>query len=124
GGAAAFDAAGNVSSFATISATTSACPDTTAPSVPTGVARTSGTTTSIVLGWTASTDNVGVAGYRLYQNGVQVGSATTTGYNFSGLTCGTSYTLGVSAYDAAGNASALATVSAATSACADTTAPS
>jgi Chitobiase/beta-hexosaminidase C-terminal domain len=48
-----------------------------------------------------------------------------TVFAFTGLTCGTTYTLGVKAVDAAGNASPAATVPVTTSACAppDTTAP-
>src|SRR5262249_50598665 len=56
--------------------------------------------------WTASTDNVGVAGYKIYRNGTQVGTATGTTYTDTGLGSSTSYTYTVSAYDAAGNNSA------------------
>ncbi len=45
-------------------------------------------------------------------------------FSFTGLTCGTTYTLGVAAVDAAGNVSGTATKSATTAACADTTPPS
>ncbi len=121
----AFDAAGNRSAKATLSASTSSCPpDTTAPSVPTGLTVGTRTTTSIALSWTASTDNIGVTGYGAYQGATLQGSPTSTSYTFTGLACGTSYTLGVDAYDAAGNRSAKATVIASTSACPDTTAPS
>jgi hypothetical protein len=58
-----------------------------------------------------------VTGYRLYLGGSQVGTSPSTSYAFSGLTCGTSYTLGVAAVDAAGNVSGTATASAQTSAC-------
>jgi chitodextrinase len=123
-GADSFDAAGNHSAVSTITATTSACSDTQAPSVPSSLATTGSTTTSIDLGWAASTDNVGVTGYGVY-NGALAGSTTTaTTYTVTGLTCGTSYTLGVDAVDAASNRSAKATVTASTSACADTQAPS
>jgi hypothetical protein len=47
-----------------------------------------------------------------------VGSTPGTNYTFGSLTCGTSYTLGVEAYDAVGNHSTRATVGAATAACA------
>jgi chitodextrinase len=123
----AYDASANKSGAASVSAATSACSagDTTAPSTPTGLAKTSSTTTSVTLGWTASTDNVGVTGYDVKVNGTQVGTPTSTSYTASGLTCGTTYTFAVDAYDAAGNKSGAATVSAATSACAgDTTPPS
>jgi chitodextrinase len=117
-GVEAFDAAGNRSTRATTSATTNACPDTHPPSAPSGLTPSAATQTSVVLSWTASTDDVGVAGYDLYANGTKAGTTTTaTSYTFAGLTCGTSYTLGVQAFDAAGNRSTLATVTAATAVC-------
>ena len=73
----------------------------------------------MTLNWNASTDNVGVAGYDAYRNGTTTGStaAGTRTYTFGGLTCGTSYTLGVEARDAAGNRSGRATITGATSPC-------
>jgi chitodextrinase len=58
-------------------------------------------------------------------NGVAGATVTTTSYVFSGLTCGTTYQLGVAARDAAGNFSPTSTVSGATAACpsGDTTPP-
>jgi chitodextrinase len=117
----AYDAASNRSAKSTaVSASTSACStgDTQAPTVPTNVVASSKTTTSITLSWTASTDNVGVAGYGHYKNNVLENPGGGTSYTFGGLTCNTSYTLAVDAYDAAGNRSAKSTgVSASTSAC-------
>ena len=53
--------------------------DTTAPSAPSGLARTlSGFT--VRLTWRASTDNVGVQGYTVYRGGVAVGTSTTPAY--------------------------------------------
>ena len=123
-GVAAVDAAGNVSGTATKSVTTGACPDTIPPSTPTGLATSGVDATSATLTWTASTDNVAVAGYRLFQGGAQVGTTATTSFGYTGLTCGTTYTLGVVAFDAAGNVSGTATKSVTTTACADTTPPS
>jgi chitodextrinase len=120
----AYDAAGNRSAKASVNATTSACPDTTAPSTPTGLSTSAIGQTSITLSWAASTDNVGIAGYGRYRNGTLLSNAAGTSYTFSGLSCGTSYTLAVDAYDAAGNRSAKASVTAATSACPDSTPPS
>ena len=123
-GVAAVDAAGNVSGTATKSATTAACPDTTPPSTPTGLATSAVAATLATLSWTASTDNVGVTGYRLFQGGTQVGTSATTSFGYTGLTCATTYTLGVAAVDAAGNVSGTATKSLTTAACPDTTPPS
>ncbi len=92
--------------------------DTTAPTAP-GVPEVTGTTqTSISVSWTPSTDNVTVAGYDMYQGATKVASVTGTTYAFGGLACGTTYTLGLAAYDAAGNRSAQSSASAATAACA------
>ena len=69
----AYDLAGNASNRAEATATTStsACPappppppDTQAPSAPTGLTFGSATQTSVAASWNASTDNVGVTGYR------------------------------------------------------------
>ncbi len=96
--------------------------DTVAPSAPTAFAKTGSTSTSIATSWTASTDNVAVAGYRLYRNGTLVDTVTGTTYTFTGLTCNTSSPLGVEAFDSAGNVSSRTTLTASTAAC-DTTAP-
>jgi len=43
------------------------------------------TASSATLTWSASTDNVGVAGYRIYRNGNQIGSTASLNYTDSGL---------------------------------------
>jgi chitodextrinase len=111
---AAYDAAGNVSAQSTAAAATTQAPDTTPPSVPAGLSATAVSSTQINLSWTASTDNVGVTGYDVYRNGTQVGTTTTTTYQDTGLTAGTTYNYTVAAYDAAGNVSAQSTAAAAT----------
>jgi chitodextrinase len=104
---AAYDAAGNVSpASAPVSATTTAAPDTSAPSVPAGLTVTGTTSSSVSLKWTASTDNVGVSGYRVYRNGAQVASLAGTTFQDTGLSASTTYSYSVAAYDAAGNVSA------------------
>ena len=80
-------------------------PDTTPPTAPAGLAVSASTTTSVSLGWSASTDNVGVTGYRVYSGSSQVASTTGTSATVTGLTPGTSYTFTVKALDAAGNVS-------------------
>jgi chitodextrinase len=120
----AYDAAGNRSPKSTMVGSTSACADTQAPSAPGNVSASSRTASSIALGWSASTDNVGVVGYGLYRNGTQLGTSTTPSGIFSGLACNTNYTLAVDAYDAAGNRSGKTTTMVATTACPDTTPPS
>ncbi len=102
----AFDAAGNVSGqSASVSAKTMTPSDTQAPTVPAGLTATIASTSQINLAWTASTDNVGVTGYKIYKNGNLVATVSTTAYSDTGLAASTSYTYTVSAYDAAGNVS-------------------
>jgi hypothetical protein len=81
-------------------------PDSTPPSVPTGLTVIHKTTTEASFSWAASTDNVAVTGYRISRNGVQVGTSASTTYADSGLTANTAYVYTVTAYDAAGNSSA------------------
>jgi len=117
-GADAYDAAGNRSQKATITASTSACAgDTTPPSTPTNLSASAATTTSITVNWTASTDNVGIAAYTIYNGSNVAGTTSGTSFTVSGLTCGTGYTIGVDATDGAGNRSGKAQVTASTSAC-------
>ena len=92
--------------------------DNAAPSTPTGLSASAQTPTSITLSWNGSNDNVGVAGYGRYRSGSLVSNESGTSYTFSELNCGSSYSFAVDAYDAAGNRSPQATVSAATSPCA------
>ena len=101
------DAAANVSPNSnTVNVTTlAAVADTTAPSTPANLAASGTTTTTTNLSWTASTDNIGVTGYDVYQNGVFKANVATTSYNVTGLTASTAYAFFVRAKDAAGNAS-------------------
>ena len=80
-------------------------PDTTAPLVPWGINATVIGTSRIDLSWTASTDNVGVAGYRIYRDGTLAGVSAVTSYSDTGLTPGVSYSYSISAYDSTGNES-------------------
>ncbi|HET6766670.1 MAG TPA: PQQ-dependent sugar dehydrogenase, partial [Chitinophagaceae bacterium] len=83
-------------------------PDTQPPAAPTNLASSNISATSFILSWTASTDNVGVAGYDVYQDGIKINSSNITAesYNVSGLTGGTTYSYFAKAKDAAGNQSA------------------
>lgn len=84
--------------------------DTQAPTAPTSLAASGTTSTSTNLSWTASTDNVGVTGYDVYQGATLKGSVTGTTYSVTGLTASTAYTFSVKAKDAAGNVSASSNV--------------
>ncbi len=103
----AFDAAGNSTNSSSINATTLA-PDTQAPTAPSNLNATSITSATLTLNWTASTDNVGVAGYDVYRNGIKMNASLVTGvsYNVTGLAAATAYSFYVNAKDVAGNTSA------------------
>lgn len=109
----AFDAAGNRSSPATGTFNTATCPDTIAPSAPGNPHESDDSSTTATVVWDASTDNVGVTGYKV--NGSDVGNVLL--YQFSGLTCGQSVPVSIVAYDAAGNESATATTTVSAEAC-------
>lgn len=79
--------------------------DTQPPGAPGNVRTTAVTTTGASLAWDASTDNVGVTGYEVYQGTSKVAAVAGTGANVTGLTPGTAYTFTVKAKDAAGNLS-------------------
>src|SRR5438445_7152639 len=91
----------------TTTTTTAPTTDTTAPTTPSGLAASAVTSTSLTLSWNASTDNVGVTGYRVYRGGTQVASPGGTSASIAGLSAGVPYSFTVSAVDAAGNVSAL-----------------
>ncbi|KAG2866529.1 hypothetical protein PC115_g25480 [Phytophthora cactorum] len=76
------------------------------------------TASSIQLMWTASTDNVGVTGYKIYNGStlVTTTSGTATSYTVTNLEANTTYNFSVYAVDAAGNQSAASTVSGKTAA--------
>ena len=97
--------------------------DTNAPSAPGALTKSAASTSSVSLSWTASSDNVGVTGYNVYQGSTLVGNTSSTSYTVGSLACGTGYTFGVEARDAAGNVSTQTTLTASTSACPVTAPP-
>lgn len=80
--------------------------DTQAPTVPTNLTAANATQTTVDLSWTASTDNVGVTDYDVYNGTTLITTVTGTTYQATGLTANTAYTFTVRAKDAAGNQSA------------------
>ena len=103
----ATDAAGNPSGQSVAaSATTPPASDTAAPSIPTGLKGTAVSASQINLSWNASTDNVGVAGYTVYLNGVALATTGGTSFRHTGLAPATTYAYRVSSFDAVGNKSA------------------
>ena len=102
----AVDSAGNASAKASSnSVSTPSSSDNTAPSAPSNVAAPIIASQSANLSWSASTDNVGVAGYHVYLNGVYAANATSTNVTLSCLAPNVAYTVTVKAYDSAGNSS-------------------
>src|SRR5262245_26245558 len=59
--------------------------DTRPPTVPTNLTASAVSSSQINLSWSASTDNVGVTGYRVYRSGTQISTATRTSYAMTGL---------------------------------------
>ncbi len=80
--------------------------DTQVPTAPT-LSSSNITSNSIDLSWNGATDNVGVTGYKLYQDGSLIASPSVTSYSVTGLSASTSYVYTVKALDAAGNESVL-----------------
>src|SRR5260221_5856899 len=107
----AYNSRGNSSYSNTAGATTQSAADTTAPSVPTGLTTTAASSSQINLSWSAATDagGSGLAGYKIYRSGVQIGTSATTSYSNSGLSASTTYCYTVAAYDNAGNNAAQGT---------------
>ena len=108
----ATDAAGNLSSYSNVASATTQSSDTQPPTAPSGLTATAASGTQINLGWTASTDNVGVTNYLVERcqgasctTFTQIATSTTTSYQNTGLSGATSYTYRVRATDAAGNLS-------------------
>lgn len=80
--------------------------DTTPPTDPTNLAVVgSPAATSVTLTWTASTDNVAVAAYNVYQDSALVATVTNTQATISSLTADTLYVFEVSAVDTSDNES-------------------
>src|SRR4051794_1088796 len=82
--------------------------DTTAPTTPGNLHSTATTSDSVSLAWDASTDDVGVTAYDIYNDGNKLSEAagTATSKTITGLAPKTQYRLTVFARDAAGNVSA------------------
>jgi chitodextrinase len=79
--------------------------DVTAPITPTGLALASLTGTEVRLVWNPTTDDVGVANYRVHRDGLEVGAPAGTSFSDTNVQPNTLYTYSVSAVDAAGNRS-------------------
>ena len=118
----ATDAANNLSAYSnTASATTQSVPDTQPPTAPTSLAANPISSVQINLTWTASTDNVGVTGYKIERcqgasctSFAQIATPVGTTYSDTGLLANTTYLYRVRATDAAGNLSGYSNTASAT----------
>ena len=100
--------------------------DTEAPTNPTNLMANNTTETSTSLSWTISNDNIGVAGYYIYQDGINVliSNGTGTSADITGLNSSTTYNFYVTAFDAAGNESTASnSINVTTNTATDTEAP-
>ena len=121
----AADAAGNRSTQATSYLRTSACPSSNQATVDPdrveghgGDARPACRSPGLPRRTMSRS-----TGYGLYLAGKRTSETTKTSADFTGLQCGTTYALGVDAFDAAGKRSTVAELSTATSPCAPTPPP-
>lgn len=73
------------------------------PEAPEDLVATAVEAGRVTLGWTASTDNIAVAGYRILRNTVPVGTTSQLSFTDGGRTPLTEYDYEVQAFDAAGN---------------------
>jgi len=115
-GVTAIDAAGNESSLSNIaSATVVVSGDVTPPTAPTALIATGDLATgTIALSWTASTDDVGVTGYRVFRDNGTTPIGTVSGTTFNDTNQLGTHVYAVAAIDAAGNQSALSNSATAT----------
>ena len=104
--AVARDAAGNVGASGPVAVLVDDVADTSPPTAPTQLVANATGPTRVELSWTASQDNVGVAGYVILRDDVEIGSTTGTTYSDDGVSANTSYRYTVVALDPTGNRSA------------------
>jgi chitodextrinase len=79
--------------------------DAQAPTVPAGLQTSNVMPDSYILTWTASTDNTGVLGYRVYRDNVLIGTTAVPRLAVGGLSASTTYAMKVRAFDSEDNIS-------------------
>ena len=75
------------------------------PTTPTNLQGSAFSLEEIELWWEASADDVAIAGYNIYHDGVKIGSVSGTEARVQGLQPGTEYCFTVTAFDADNNES-------------------
>jgi calcineurin-like phosphoesterase family protein/fibronectin type III domain protein/S-layer family protein len=76
--------------------------DTTQPTAPSNLTASAVTWNQVSLNWTAGTDNVGVVGYQVFRNGIQIASSSSTSYVDTTTRAQTKYSYSVKAVDGVG----------------------
>lgn len=115
----ATDAAGNLSGYSSVAS--AATLDGQVPTTPTSLSATAASGAQINLSWAASTDDVGVTGYRVERctgagcsSFAQIATPTGTTFSNTGLASSTTYRYRIRAADGAGNLSGYSSVVSAT----------
>ena len=104
----AMDKAENESEFS--NQVTASAVDTESPSAPSNLILILNTSDSITVSWSASSDNIGIAGYVVYRDGVEKATVTDLSYTDVSVIGGNTYNYSVSARDEAGNESVMSNV--------------
>ena len=99
----AYNSQGLESSLSTALSVTTLATDTQPPTTPTNLRLVSMSEVDVSIAWSASTDNVGVAGYEVYVDGVLNKTVTGTTADIYGLSIATRYEVYVRAKDAVPN---------------------
>ena len=90
--------------------------DHNGPDPPTGLAVVAASATSLTMTWEAG-DGRPAQKFALHRDGMRLALTGETSYTFTGLSCDTTYTLEIEAFDSAGNRSDLVSILAAADAC-------
>jgi chitodextrinase len=82
-----------------LAANKSAIVDTQSPTTPTNLKVSNKLSESFTLHWTPSTDDVGVLGYKVFQNDEQIGTTSKPQFSVGNLAPATAYRMKIVAYD-------------------------
>lgn len=98
-------------------------PDTTPPTTPINLQATVQSATSAKLSWSPSTDDISVAGYDIYRDGIKIANTTQSSYVDQTLKSGSKYLFSVKAVDTSSNQSPMSQSVSVTTTSADTQPP-
>jgi hypothetical protein len=97
--------------------------DTRPPSAPTDLTARGFGATAVFLRWRPARDNLRLAGYDVFDRGIRVGRRASTTFVARDLACGSTYAVGVEAFDAAENHSPRPSVTVTTAPCSTSSPP-